>query len=259
MKRRFKHALQWIGKRGSFFVAILFLGVAVLLLWFLNNAYTQTNTSVAIAIAAISAFFAAVSSVASLLQAVEIQRQRENQERPYVIVYFDATNRGGMYFIVENSGNSPAVDVLFEFTPVPIDFAGRPLNQVSLFQKPISFLPAGRIYRQIIDTSSKFLAEDRPTVYRVKTTYSSVYNEMYNENIEFDLSYLKQATLPGKSVEENLEDISKQLKDLYTLLNSAKGMNSLLIESPEQHQKRMERWAQETKRKVKAKRTKTTK
>ena len=259
MKRRFKHALQWIGKRGSFFVAILFLGVAVLLLWFLNNAYTQTNTSVAIAIAAISAFFAAVSSVASLLQAVEIQRQRENQERPYVIVYFDATNRGGMYFIVENSGNSPAVDVLFEFTPVPIDFAGRPLNQVSLFQKPISFLPPGKIYRQIIDASFKFLAEGKPTQYRIKTTYSSIYNEMFTDIIEFDLSYLKQATLPGKSIEENLEDISKQLKDLHTLLNSAKGMNSLLVESPEQYQKRVGKLVREAKRKSKAKPAKTTK
>ena len=102
--RRIKHMLQWIAKRSGFVISVLFLAVVVLLLWFLNNAFSQTDTSIAIAIASISAFFAAVSSIASLLQAAEIQRQRENQERPYVTVHFDATNRGAMYLIVENSG-----------------------------------------------------------------------------------------------------------------------------------------------------------
>ena len=253
MKRNFKHALQWTSKRSVVFVTVLLFGVAVLLVWLLVTGFSQTNIVLSLGIAALSAFFAAISSIASLLQAVEIQRQREAQERPYVTVYFDASNRGFMFFIIQNSGNSPAVDVTFEFDPAPVDHAGRPLTQISLFQKPISFLPPEKNYRQLLDASHRFLAEEKPTKFKVTVIYSSISGELFKEVTDFDLSYMKQSNLPGKSVEENLEDISKQLKDLNTLLNSAKGMNSLLVESPEQYQKRVEKLVREAKRKSKAK------
>ena len=249
MKREFKHILQWIAKRSILFVVVLIFAVAVLFLWFLVTGFSQSQVVISIGIAAISAFFAAISSIASLLQAVEIQRQRENQERPYVITYFDGTNRGGMYIVIENRGNSPAINVSFEFIPTPIDFAGRLLSEVSIFKKPISFLPPGKSYRQIIDAGHKFLSDDKPSNYQITTIYSSVSDVLYKEKTDHDLSYLKQATVPGKTVEENLEDISKILGELSGLIKNARGMNSILVETPDQYHNRisqMQRDAQET-------------
>ncbi len=242
MKRKVKHILQWISKRSVVFVVVLLFAVGVLFIWFLITGFSQSQAIIAIGVAAISAFFAAVSSIAALMQAVEAQRQRENQERPYVIAYFDGTNRGAMLFVIENKGNSPAVDVMFEFEPPPIDFANRPLNEVSLFQKPINFLPSGKVYRQVIDASHKFLADDRPMEYKVTVLYNSVSGELYRDTTEYDLSYLKQATVPGKTVEENLEDIAKYMKEVNSFLKSVKGMNSLLVESPDEYHDRLEKF-----------------
>ncbi|MGC1379183.1 MAG: hypothetical protein WA821_23335, partial [Anaerolineales bacterium] len=82
MKRRIKHIWQEIAKRGIFVVFLLLLSVIVLFTWFFVTGFSQSQTTITIGIAAISALFAAISSIAALMQATEAQRQRENQERP---------------------------------------------------------------------------------------------------------------------------------------------------------------------------------
>lgn len=240
MRRRLKHIWQEIAKRGIFVIAILLLSISVLFTWFLAAGFSQSQTTVAIGIAAISALFAAISSIAGLMQATEVQRQRENQERPYITAFFEATNRGGLYLEIQNAGNSPAVDVTFKFEPEPVNHAGKKLSEISLFQKPISFMPQQKTYRQIIDSSFKFLAEGKPTKYRIRIVYSSVSGHLFDEVTDFDLDYLKQSTLPGKTTEENLEDISKHLKEVTDILKSARGMNSFLVETPDQYHVRLQ-------------------
>ncbi len=240
MRRKLKHIWQEISKRGIFVIAVLLLAVLVLFTWSLVTGFSESQTTITIGIAALSAVFAAISSIAGLMQATEAQRQRENQERPYITAYFEGTNRGGFYLEIQNAGNSPAVDVSFNFTPEPIDFAGRKLSEVSLFKKPISFMPQGKTYRQIIDAGHRFLAEGKPTKYQIRITYSTVSGQIFDENTDFDLEYLKQSTLPGKTTEENLEDIHKQLKDLTEVFRSTRGMNSFLVESPSEYETRLQ-------------------
>ncbi|KAF0107754.1 MAG: hypothetical protein FD146_1385 [Anaerolineaceae bacterium] len=240
MRRKLKHVWQEIAKRGISVIAVLLLAVSVLFTWFLVTGFSESQATITIGIAAVSAVFAAISSIAGLMQATEAQRQRENQERPYIAAYFDGTNRGGLYLEIQNAGNSPAVDVAFKFEPDPIDFAGRKLSEVSLFKKPISFMPQGKAYRQIIDAGYRFLADGKPTKYQIRIIYSSVSGQMFDENTNFDLEYLKQSTLPGKTTEENLEDISKQLKDLTEIFRSTRGMNSFLVETPSEYETRLQ-------------------
>jgi hypothetical protein len=247
MRRKIKHVWQEIGKRGIFIVAILLLSVSVLFTWFLVTGFSQSQTTIAIGIAAISALFAAISSIAALMQATEAQRQRENQERPYITAYFEGTSRDMLNLEIQNAGNSPAVDVTFKFEPEPIDFAGRKLSEVSLFQKPISFMPQRKTYRQIIDASHKVLGEGKPTKYRIRIVYSSISGQLFDESTYFDLDYLKQAILPGKTVEENLDDISKQLKDIADIFKSARGMNSFLVETPNEYHTRLQAMQDERK------------
>jgi hypothetical protein len=220
MRQKIKHIWQEIAKRGIYVVVILLLAVFALFTWFLRTGFSQSQATFTIGIAAVSALFAAISSIAGLMQATEVQRQRENQERPYIIAFFEATNRGGFYLEIQNAGNSPAINVRFKFKPEPIDYSCRKLSEVSLFQKPISFMPQGKKYRQIIDASASFFSKGRPTKYRINIIYSSAAGQLFCENTDYDLDYLQQSTLPGKTVEENLEDISKQLEEITEIFRN---------------------------------------
>lgn len=238
--KRIRRFFQFVAQRGAVALAALLFAIAVFLIWLVITGFSQSATTAAIGIAAISALFAAISSFANLLQAIETQKQRENQERPYVNAFFDGEGSGAICVIIQNSGNSPALDVKVTFDPEPVDFANRPLGQVSLFAKPISFLPAGRSLRQVIDVGHRFLAEGKPTQFKISVSYSSVYHIVYADSTDCDLAYMKQATVPRKSTEENLEALTKELKELVAVLKSVRGTGSLLVETPDQYAARLD-------------------
>lgn len=241
MLARMKHILQWLSRRSIVVVTTLLIAIGILLVWSIVTSFSQTDTRVSIGIATVSAFLAAVSAIATLMSAVEMQKQRESQERPYVVAHLDGASSGLICVFVENFGNSPAQNVTIKFDPVPVDFQGRPLSEVSLFKNPISFMPPGKTFRQAIDVGYRFLAEGKPTNFSVSVSYSSIHGERFSETVPTDLAYLKQATRPEKSVEEQLESLSQEVHKLVSVLESARGMNSLLVESPEQYQSRLQR------------------
>ncbi len=240
-----KRASWWMRSRGVLFLSVFLLFMGALLVGFIVLKWFsqyQSFASLPLWLAVASTFFAAISSVASWIQAVEIQRQRESVERPYVIAYFDGSSRGTLYFVIENRGNASALDVKVTFDdPAPVDFAGRSLNTISLFQKPISFLPPGKMYRQVVDVGHRLLADDRPTEYKAEVSYTSEFGRPFIEMFEYNLAYLKQATVPPKTTEENLEDIAARLKEIKDILNGARGINSFLVETPEQMEERIAR------------------
>src|SRR3990172_314212 len=155
----FRNILQGISKHGRFIVFVFIFGVGILIIWFMVSGFDQGELQISIGLAAISTYLAAVSSIANLLQAVETERQRRNQERPYINTYFDPSGGGMIYFIVENLGNSPAKKISIEINPIPKDHAGRKLSDVSFFSKPIGFLPAGKKLRQMVDIGYNFLRD----------------------------------------------------------------------------------------------------
>ncbi len=210
---KIKLFVQWLVRRSTILFTALLFGGAIFLIWVLiaGVSFDEKTTTI---IATISIFFAAVSAFASLLQAVEAQRQREDQERPYVVVYFEASNNGAFYFVIENVGNSPAYDLRMKFTPSPVDFADRPLNEISLFSNPITFLPAGKSVRQIVGSTFRFFENNKPTEFSVDIAYKSVYGGVFSENIVHNLEYLRQTTLPGKLANDYLKEISEHMKDI---------------------------------------------
>lgn len=238
--KKIKGLLSWLGQRSVIFFSILIIGVGILLIWIIS-ASSSSKENIAIGIASISAFLAAISAIANLLSAVETQRQRENNERPYIQGYFDSGNSGVIYFTIQNFGNSPAIDVTIKFGVAPIDFANRPLGEVSLFSKPISFIAPGQSYRQLVNNGFTILAEGKPTKFDYTISYNSVSHQKFSESIETDLSYLKQATVPGKSIEEHLSSIHNDLDAFVKEFKSVKGFNSLLVESPDEESLRIQR------------------
>jgi len=237
---RFRHFLQAIARRGILTITILIIGMGVLLVWFFASGFTPSVVQVSIGMAAISAFLAAISSVANLLQAVETERQRRNQERPYINAYFDASSNSMIYFVVQNSGNAPAINVKLSIEPVPTDYAGRKLNEVSFFSQPISFLPAGKIVRQMVGIGHQFLANDNPVNFDIRVEYSSTYGEFFREKLVQNLEYLRQTTVPGKSTEEHLAEIAKVLNDIKSIMTKVENFGALQIETPEQNNQRIE-------------------
>lgn len=226
--RRLGH---WIAQRSVLVIAILIIAVGGLLFWFLLTGPSPNDRQLPLAIAAVTTFFAAISAVANLLQAVEIQKERIEAQRPYVLFNFEGTSRGAIYFKIENLGNSPAKDVRFEFNPAPLDHADRPLDDISLFANPISFLPPGKQIRQIIDAGHRFFKGENPTRFEITVRYFSVHGAAYSEKITHDLEYMKQATIPSKTTEDSLEDMSEELKDIKQILKRVTGSKSLRVES----------------------------
>lgn len=209
-----KPVLYWLSRRSILVIAILLLGLGAIFAYFLATGFSPQQSQAVIGVAAISAFLAAISATANLLQAVEAQRQRELLQRPYVIAYFDGSSKATVNFLVQNSGNSPARNVTILFEPSPVDFAGRTLDKVSVFSKPISFLPAGATIRQLVDVGHRLLADGKPTHFVVSVTYSSVEGQSYSERFDHDIEWMKQATVPEKSLQDHLSDISEHLKKM---------------------------------------------
>ena len=240
---KFWHILQFITRRGILIITLLIIGIGVLLIWVLVSEFSASTIQISIGIAAISSFFAAISSFANLLQAVETERQRRNQERPYINAYFDVSGYGLIYFIVQNSGNTPAINVKLSIDPIPIDYAGRKLNEVSFFSQPINFLPAGKTIQQRIDIGHQFLSNTETLNFVVKVEYSSTSGEFYKEKLDQNLEYLRQTTMPGKSIEDNLAEIVKELNEIKSVFKSAEKFGAIQIETPQQNAQRINKMA----------------
>jgi hypothetical protein len=203
-----------MSQRGVILVTVMLFGALALVAWLAMSKPSQPAQQGILAIAAVSAVFAAISAFGSLLQAVEVQRQRRLQERPYVAAYFDGDSNGFVSLVFENVGNSPATNVRLSFDPDPVDFRGRPLSQVSLFAYPVTFLPQGKRFRQLIDAGSRFLAEGTPTAFSITTRYESSDGQQFQETRHHDIAYMRQAINPPKTTEDWLKVVAENLKRL---------------------------------------------
>ena len=228
MQRRIKCWLIWLSSRAMVVFATSILAAFAITLWVVSANLGESSESMAIAIAAISAFFAAVSSFGSLLQAIEVQRQRENLERPFIVTYYDLANNGAIYFIVENIGNSPAKDIGIKFEAAPTDHQNRSLEEISLFTNPIEFLPPQRSIRQLVDKGSNVLTGDNLR-FSHSVSYSSLRGETYREPGVIDLTYMKDMTRPMKSQEDHLETISNSLDRIHKTLDKIRHSDAINV------------------------------
>lgn len=221
-----RNALHKIGRRANLFFSILLLAVLGVLIWIVAQPGAEV-ARIALTISLITTVFAAISAFASLAQTVELQRQRENLERPYLQAFFEHENSGLLVFRIINAGNSPAFDAKIEFDPVPTDYDGRPLSEVSLFSNPITFIPPGKSYRQIVIQGHRFFDDERPTKYTVKASYSEVNGDRHVESFVHDLAYLKEAHNPPMETQDYLKELTnshskleREVAQIRTALNN---------------------------------------
>lgn len=232
---------SWFRKRYGLILSLISIAAFVFFIGLLVSTYDINATFVPLGIAAISAVFAAYSAFANLLQAVETQKQREILERPYVIAHFDTGSSSAIYFVIKNYGSTPAKNVSVNIDPSPIDRSDRPLSEVSLIANTISFLPQQKMHRRLVDVGHRFLAADKNKKFNITVSYESLTNETFTEKFDEDLSYLVEATVPPRTIEESIAELKKELHDIKTLINRVISSDSLLVESPDQQRERTER------------------
>jgi hypothetical protein len=225
--QKFKHLMYLISSRGLIILSVLVLALTIAIIYFIVTGFSQSDSRIAIGIAVISTFLAAISSIASLIQATESQRIREDQTRPYVLAYFD-TKESVITFVIENIGNSPAINVLVKLSSPPIDFQKRPLSSLSVLSGPISFLAPGKSLKQLINVGFRYF-EDNPEKTDISIEYSGTNNQKFADTFHSDLGYLKQATVGEKSIEASLVDIKNILDKL---LKKGTSFNPILVEIP---------------------------
>lgn len=212
MKDFLKSKLLFFDKKGHIIITFSLLIVILITIWLILS--SKEGALEPLIIAAVSALFAAVSSIGSLMQTVELRKQRETLERPIVYGYFDSSSGGLVSFFIENRGFSAAKNIHITINPVPIDFKGRPINTLSMLSRPISFLQPGKVMQQVIMQSYMFFEEEYPLEYTIKIDYSDLNGEVFSEIFEFDMGCWKDAKIPRKSMKENLEEISRHLKKM---------------------------------------------
>ncbi len=172
----------------------------------------------AIQFAVVSTFFAALSSVATLVQAREAQRQREDAERPEVGVFFQPRNRL-MYCVIQNFGVLPARNIEIQFIPSPKMHDGRSLNELSAFSKPLPFLPPNEKYWRHIGSSPDALKNNNQP-FTIELNYESANGRTYNDKIVIDLSILAEINDPEPSLPHQLSKVIEKLEDIEKAIKS---------------------------------------
>src|SRR5260370_5699179 len=164
----------------------------------------------------------------------EMKEAREQENAPYIVVYFDIpTNNNLIYLIIKNVGKSIATDVKLTFTPSLSSRVFKGINDTPLIENGISSLPPNYELRTLFDgVINRFGNADFPMTYLVEVSYTGgLVKERRTSTQTLDLSMfygLMQVNEKGlnelvKTVEaiaENTGKINGNLKDVSESLTS---------------------------------------
>lgn len=233
-----KKIVSAANRRLALLTMAIVLAFAIVILWIVATAYS--DPAIAIGLASVSAFFSAISAFAALVQAVETQRQRENTERPHVMVYFEGKSNHTVYAIIENFGHAPAKEIRIKFDPSPSYMQEKPLNDVGPFANSIPLLPAGKKIEQVIESGPDLLAPDRNIRFGVSIRYEALNGQVFDEEDIIDLTYMRGGTLPSPTTSEALVQVEKRLEDIAKTFKSVTNFSSIMVESPGGQRRRIQ-------------------
>lgn len=152
------------------------------------------------------------------------QAAREEQQRPYVHVDFEAPIHPFFDFVIRNDGQTAARDVKFEFEPelksTLYQEGTNPIANWSIVKDGIKTLPPGREYRFLFDRSYDRQKSDLPDTYNVKITYDRpAAIEPWTDDYVIDLSpFWGMTAIRPKT----LHDIGNQLEAIEYAVSKAK-------------------------------------
>lgn len=214
-------------------IPVIAVALAIALTWLVPP------DSVLAFVALVSTFFAAMSALGAWFTVREMRLDRIERTRPFVLADFTMTSSQAIYFVVSNLGNGVAREVEVSFDPAPVDFRGRELTRLTVFQNPIPILQPGAEIRQLFHIGHKLFEQEVPRTFKVTVNYRGDGRIKYTQTFDIDLEQYKDMTVPPTTIEEHLGHLVKQADKAIKLLKKVIWFNSLIVETPDQWTERI--------------------
>lgn len=211
-----RRAILWV----TIVIVLAFLGLRMLIYYgIVPDVQLRTPTQAEVGLA--SVFVALLATLAAWQTVREMRLAREVEERPYILIDFDFSNRPLIDLVVTNIGNGSARDVKFHFQPDMITSDGRNISELRLFKDGLQFFPPGKMISQFFDTSIAYFRDEHSTTYEVAISYYNATRTKHYQDppISLDLSaYRGISYLERKDMNDlvkEIKEVRKSLTDTY--------------------------------------------
>lgn len=141
----------------------------------------------------------------------EMERTREAEYRPYVVVYMDYQPNGAVQLIVKNVGRKMAYSVRIS-TDKDIQFPKeKPLSESRLMKEGIPNLPPGHPITFLLGVAWDLQDENKNVPsYKARVTYSDERGKTYEEDYILDINYFNGSTqLMLKGLHDLVKEVEK--------------------------------------------------
>jgi len=223
---------------GLLVLVIVLIGVLAVSLWFLKP------DAVSPFVAVVAVLISSVGSFGAWFTIREMQLDRAERNRPWVVVDFPGNSFGAIHCRVRNMGPGLARTVSLDFDPVPIDVMGNRLTDLSIFQTPMPILAPGAEVRQLFYFGSELFKEDVPRQFTVTVSYEGEAGFKGEGEFYIDLEQYRGHTLPPATVEEHLGKLEREIEKLVSHIRNVSPHGSLIVETFDEHGDRMRKWAE---------------
>lgn len=161
----------------------------------------------------LSAVVGGSAALAAFLTVYEMRQDRIERNQPLILVDLVFTHQGVTWLAIKNIGTGIACDVSFRFDPVPVDYAGTRITDLSLFQDSLPVMSAGAEYRQIFLVPGYFQKfESEPHQFTVFAYYRGEGGANYERSYRFDLDRFRELNLPRPTTAESAEKLVRLLE-----------------------------------------------
>jgi len=176
----------------------------------------------------------------------EMKRAREQENAPYIVVYFDIPkNKHLIYLVIKNVGKSIATDVKLTFTPPLSSYVFKGINDAPLIKDGLLSLPPNYELRTLFDgIIQRFGDKSFPMTYTAEISYADgIVKERRSSIQTIDLSMFYGLMKVNEKDQDDLvkavEEIAKRTHDINDNMeeiseNLARGVwikNSMLMTS----------------------------
>ena len=153
----------------------------------------------------------------------EMRRTREEDNRPYIIVFLESKKTGPINIVVKNIGKTIAKGTTINITPSLDHPESKPLSESNLLNKPIPDIPPLYEYKAFVGMGWDLKTSDGTyTVYTADVKYKGsnrkfFYNEEYILDLNFESGLL---FLEEKDMNEFVKEFEKFKKGSTRALSS---------------------------------------
>jgi hypothetical protein len=184
--------------------------------------------------ATVASIFTLGSVLVAYMTVREMRIERISRNQPFIFVEFQLRSNGCFYYSIKNLGAGLAKNILFEFSPSPVNSHGVPLQELPMFQSPIPILGPSAEICSLLDFGPNLLSNGTPVNFTVTVNYSDEAGHSLFNEYRIDISRWQESILPPASLTDYLKVISEQSKKIEEHSNSMKATFALLAKVHEE-------------------------